>query len=621
MMTTSSHPKLTSTYSEKTRTLWITTLILLIVSVAILIHVDDLSMWYDELFSIFHSSGTAEQILRDRDVNWPPFYYLSLNIWIHTVGAHDIGLRLLSGFAGILATACVYQISRYLHSPQAGWLAAISFGTSGYIVYYAVEIRAYAFSLLFGVLLAWIHLAWVKQPNWRRTIIYYLITTLWLYTHFSSGIIIALSGFHLTLRAPHRIWRWLVIMTAAGLTFIPLLPQFALGFTLQSAARQPAMATVDLNEAITVMYRAYSNYKDAILAIILTGAVVGLAKQIHRFTIHQRADLVWIAAWGPGLMIVAYITPLRNLLFSSRYLLITAPAIFILIGLGLANLSRFSQIAAALLILILAVPWRPFEFRVHYTDSPPVRDMVRALAEMDKPGDMLVVDPDCKCGPDDMAWQYYQSIYYPDGRIPIAADGSEASGSVWYLVRQGSENRAVQASVEDSRIKTNRFWGPWYFIATYYEKPPLTPGYPIGDDGLHFRGVRIEPDSGLYRPGDTIHVQTWWSTTAPLSEDYSFGLYLVRYNRPKLIAENNAPPTGELMPIAQTAFWEPGEVYRDDRTIQIPWGTDGGYYSLWFAVYRWYDNSRLAPAPEAQQQELCLVLDTFEIVSWGLYNH
>ncbi|MBN1287661.1 MAG: glycosyltransferase family 39 protein [Anaerolineae bacterium] len=610
--------------AAKRRNLWVMTLVLLVAAGAILSHLDDLSMWYDELFAVTHAGGTLEQILRDRDTVWPPGYYVILHTWIQIVGRHDVALRLLSALSGMLAAACIYRAAKRLAGPhagpRAGWLAALAFGAANYITYYTTEVRAYALSLMFGAALAWVHLRWVTKPTWRRTAVYFPLVALWPYLHFTSGIVIALTGAHVLLRAPRRLWRWIAVMVAAGVVFLPMLPQFLLGFTLQSGARQTALESVDVTEALAVMYRAYSNYHDLILAVILVAAIAGLVEAARRASHTQRADLAWVALWGPGLMVITYITPLRSVMFSSRYLLIVAPAVFILIGWGLARLPRPAQAAGAVLILVLAIPWNPFEFRVPYTDAPPVRDLVRALAEKQRPGDVLVVDPNCGGGPEGLAWKYYQSIYYPGGQIPTAADGDQAPGSVWYLVRQGSENPAVTASVARGRVKTNRFWGPWYFIATYYEKPPLAPGYAVGADGLHFRGARIEPSPGPYIPGDTIRVESWWSTDAPLPDDYSFGLYLVRTDGATLVAENNGAPAGELMPVTQTAFWEPGALYRDEREIRIPWGIDGGYYGLWFAVYRWQDGTRLPPAPEAPQQASCLALDGFEIVSWGLYN-
>ena len=47
------------------RHVWLGTAILLIAAFALIRHANDLSMWYDEVWTIFHSTGTLEQIVRD----------------------------------------------------------------------------------------------------------------------------------------------------------------------------------------------------------------------------------------------------------------------------------------------------------------------------------------------------------------------------------------------------------------------------------------------------------------------------------------------------------------------------------------------------------------------------
>jgi hypothetical protein len=221
-----------------------------------------------------------------------------------------------------------------------------------------------------------------------------------------------------------------------------------------------------------------------------------------------------------------------------------------------------------------------------------VRDLVRELARRFETGDMLVIDPSIGYG--DYAWWYYEPLYFTGGRIPQAADGVEAGPRVWYLERQGSGSPDLKATVERGRIPVE-FWGPWYFIVTLYEGPPLDPGYRVGD-ALRFRGTTI-PTGSLYFPGDTVEVQTWWSVDERPSLDYSIGLHLVD-STGRSVLQVDSGPAGPYTP-AQTSAWEPGGLYRDDRQLKLPWCFAPGDYQVRLVVYQWWDGVRLVPEASA----------------------
>src|SRR5258706_736461 len=127
----------------------ISTSVLLIVAFALITHADSLSIWSDETWSVFHSSKTVEQILREPDVTWPFGYYLLLHGWITVTGTNnDYVLHVFGVFTGILAAAFLIRTGRYLPFPAAGLLAALAFGTSSYVLYFSQELQGYGLMLL-----------------------------------------------------------------------------------------------------------------------------------------------------------------------------------------------------------------------------------------------------------------------------------------------------------------------------------------------------------------------------------------------------------------------------------------------------------------------------------------
>ncbi|MBN1287662.1 MAG: glycosyltransferase family 39 protein [Anaerolineae bacterium] len=593
--------------------LFITTAVLLAAAFAIISHLGDLSMRDDEVMSILHSSRDIEFLVRDRDITWPPGYYLMLNTWMNIVGYNDVAIRMLNALGGMLAAASVYRVAAKLSSRLGGWAAALAFGTSGYTIYFLSEVRGYAFCISFGALLALLQLRWVVKPTWRRTIPYVLVQIALVYMHFTGWFGVILAGIHTLLNAPRHLVRWMGVFLIVALAFAPIAPQFLQGIGERAGAAEVTQA---YSHTLLNLYQAYSVHRDLLFAAIVALAVAGWGWFVYRK--RRTGALLWLLAWGVGIPFGAYVTnPILDM-FKTRYLAIAMTGVFLLIGIGIAHLPRAAAraLGAGLVILLALMPWQPQDHRdpVHY--DPPYKAFVQEMAARFRPGDALVIDPGCGNCAFERLWWYYETIYFPGGRIPRAADGDAAPGSVWYITEAGRENPEAKASAAAGRIET-AYWGPWYFHATYYEKPPLAPGYRVGDTGLQFLGARIFPDKDFYLPGDRIEVQSWWSTGAPLPEDYTIGLYLIRLNNGRLVAQTDAGPAG-VFTLPQTSHWQPGALYRDDRTLRIPWELEGAC-ELRLAVYRWQTGDRLPPAPGAPQIDGAIQLKSFNVTSWGDY--
>src|SRR5215813_2955644 len=193
------------------RLFWLSVMALLIAALAILSHADQLGTWFDEAWTIFHSSASVRQILAERDVTWPPGYFLALHAWARVTSWNDFALHSLGAFCGLLSTAFLIRIGRRIADPAAGLLAGLAFATSSYAIYFTLEIRGYSLMLLAETAFIEIFLRWLKRPTLLRTLALLAVQIAMLYTHFILGVVIALSFVHLLLNAPRRLWRWLVV--------------------------------------------------------------------------------------------------------------------------------------------------------------------------------------------------------------------------------------------------------------------------------------------------------------------------------------------------------------------------------------------------------------------------
>ena len=588
------------------RSIWASTAVLLIGTIAIFSRTNVLTLWSDEIWSVFHSTGTLAQVFNDPDVTWPFGYYLTLHGWTRFASDNDFSIHVLGGLIGLIATACLIRAGQRLFSPMAGWLAGLMFTTSSYAIYFLLEVRGYGLMLLAESLFIWVYLRWRSHPNVRRGALLWISQTAMLYTHFILIVPIALAGAYTLISALRRserraLIRWIVIAILTGVAFSPLIPQFIRGSSLRVAVGTNTLPGYFLLPFYT-FYQAYSAHWDVWFALILIVAVFGLIVAIRRI---GWQTLAWLAVWAIAIPVVAYLTEARSASFTTRYLSFTIPALFLLVAMGLAGfaqwLGTWKSIAAtpirrvpgvitvALIAILAIAPWHPYDHRPADTDTPPLNQFMHAMADKAQPGDRFVVDPGAGCC-DPVAWDYYKALYFPAAARTTASTVPPDSGRIWYIERQGSTDQAIKASITKGRLARD-FWGPWYFAATLYEAPPFANGVTFGDS-VQFRGIQIERRAEL-ESGDRIPIMLWWSAISTPKGDYSISIRLISPGGKVITQLDGAPQTSGTP--SQLTQWQPGAIYLDRRILIVPYGLSDGDYTIQLIVYQWWDGKRLMP--------------------------
>ncbi|HLY24753.1 MAG TPA: hypothetical protein VKQ72_00345 [Aggregatilineales bacterium] len=592
--------------------------VLLVAALAVISHADELAAWSDESWTIFHSSASIEQILNERDLTWPIGSFAALHYWGAFASWNDFSLHVFGALCGLLTTAFMILAGRRLHSRAAGLLVGLAFGTSSYALYFILEIRGYTLMLLAEAAFVAVYLRWLARPRRNRDVALFAGQVAMLYIHFILGLIIALAGLHLLLTAPRRLGRWLLIAAATGIGFLPLLPQLLAAYHVRSGVGSngplPSYFTRDFGSFL----RAFSAHWDVWLAVIGVLCCVGLARALMQ---RGARRYLWLLVWGVGIPLYAYVTRYTSALFTTRYLSFTIPAIFLLVGVGLATLSslRVSAWMGAIALLVLALaPWQPFDHRPAPSDNgAPLHQFFRVMAQRFQPGDTLIVDPHARSF-DDLAWSYYENLYIPSGPLPQTTDPTRAGRRIWFVVRQGSEDNTLQAAVQQGRLPRD-FWGPWYLAATLYEAPPLPDGILFGDS-LRFRGAQVQRRSGLHA-GDLVSVTLWWSADKPIIQPLSISVQVLNGHGRLVSQGQDGPPQGAQMP-PMTA-WPPGLLYLDQREIQIPYQPKleqpgDEKYTIHLIVYQPLDGTRLVPSSQSAADN-SVVIDQAILYSYAVW--
>ncbi|MGH7751853.1 MAG: glycosyltransferase family 39 protein, partial [Gemmatimonadales bacterium] len=188
------------------------------------------SLWYDEAFAVFVARQPLTEmigLLRDFDMH-PPFHYVFLHVWMRLVGDGEVAVRLPGVLASVCAVLFTFLLGRRLGGTRVGVLAATLLALSPFQIAAAQEARMYPFLTLFGVASSYALWLALEGGSRRHWIAYALVTTLSLYTHHFTILLLLAHGAYVLgihrLRAGGRAWLLCAVVAVAA--YLPQLSVF-----------------------------------------------------------------------------------------------------------------------------------------------------------------------------------------------------------------------------------------------------------------------------------------------------------------------------------------------------------------------------------------------------------
>lgn len=370
------------------------------------------SFWLDEAFSVALARApwaVFARIVQTSEANMS-LYYLVLRAWLH-LGASESIVRLLSAIVGVATVPVVYAIGARLLDRRAGLASALIFAIDPVHLGLSQDARSYSLAILLVACSTWAFLHVVglassateatgrgkahlgasrdlTQAAWSAA--YVITSAAAVYAHFYAAFVLLAQWASLVARSSARLPSRRLI--ACGIcTGVLLLPLAA--FVLRGrhgnldwlAAEIPYAATHLAQSARSPLARLAAAYGTALLAL------AWLAERVLRRA--RRTSDGWpeilVSLW----LVTPILLPLSISLFfkpvfDPRYAAVALPAIALLVGALMTNLSphRARVTLAAILVLEAVGDWAYFT-RVHKEDW---RDATRAVLASATPGDVLL---------------------------------------------------------------------------------------------------------------------------------------------------------------------------------------------------------------------------------------
>jgi len=316
------------------------------------------SFWGDEAASILSAERTLPSlfaVLGHVDAVHGT-YYLFLHFWIELFGSSPFATRLPSALAMGVAVAGTFLIGDALVSRATGVIAAIVLAVLPSVSFFGGEARSYAFATAIAVWLTLAFLSAVRRPRpaWLPWVAYAVLLGFGVWVFLYVVLLVPAHGIYLlSSRATRRrLGRW-VLAVLVGLALAA--PILAIGYQ-QRAQISFLGSRRHLSYRSVLVYQWLGNGYLATLAWALVLVAVVAAVIVWRR--RERSELTVLAAAIvviPPLLLalISLVTPTYDI----RYVSFAAPALALLVAIGITSLPRtWLRAVAVVAVVALAVP-------------------------------------------------------------------------------------------------------------------------------------------------------------------------------------------------------------------------------------------------------------------------
>ena len=327
-----------------------------------------------------------------------PLYYFLLRGWIGLSGTSVAALRFLSLWFGVLAVPLTYVLGARLIHRTAGAAAALLTAFSPYLTWYSQEVKMYAVvsSLVLLAIYALRRAAEGGGGRWWATVV--VATTLTFYLHLWCALLVPLYVLLLAVWRPRGWRRWAGAAITLALLTLPYLPLAAWEIRHALVPRETGFPRYTLGQMAGILWTGWTTgiwawgrpwgFLPCGLAASL--GMAGMLVERGRRSEGMRVTLSLIGWVGVPLLGI-WAVSLRQPLFTDRYLIWAAPALYLLCGAGIGFLwQRGKWPAVPLTLAVLLV----FGGNLWVQSTLPTKADLRAAAafvqERYEPGDLLI---------------------------------------------------------------------------------------------------------------------------------------------------------------------------------------------------------------------------------------
>ncbi|NOZ29417.1 MAG: hypothetical protein GXP39_15385 [Chloroflexi bacterium] len=378
------------------------------------------SFWRDEVDALRFATRPWPEMLATftKPGENGPLFFLLLRPWLAIAGHSEYALRFTAVCAGVVAVPLAMILAARLGWPRTASLAVGLFmATNPYLTWYSQEGKMYALITALALASSLAFVQAIRRGGYRRWALYWLLTTLCFYIHVLAVLLIPLHllWFLTGWTTSRHQWRGYAI-ALAGLT-LPYLPLVKWQYKLLTASWfNPGFPFLPLDQMATVLLLAFtrgfypvSNAWSVMPAVFLALAGLWIGHdRIRRFGV---PPLAWLTLWLLFPALALFAISLRVPLFTDRYLIWIAPALWLLAGLGVAAVRPYSRwIALLALGSVIALNLQATAYHIHTPIKSDFRQATAWVEQQRQPEEAVMLL---------MPYLRYTYTYYAGHDVPL----------------------------------------------------------------------------------------------------------------------------------------------------------------------------------------------------------
>ncbi len=402
------------------------------------------SFWLDEVATTIEAQQSISELLTIGRLDQPPAYYLPMHFWVQIFGISEVSLRTFSALAGVGSIILIYLIGKDLFGNEVGLLSAFFMAVSEFQIGISQEARNYSL-FEFAVLLSFLFFIKFVQSRRMLHLVLYGISSIFMVNSNAYGVFI-LAGQNLFfvlqfIASKKLILSWIICQACVMLAIIPYLAPLLLGDQGVEGAinlNVTGVAPPLLSDILRTLYRfmlpprryfgidmQWSESLIAIYAIAVTLLVVGIlitvirqgknnwisaAKEVPGSLLQvpdMKSKLFIVGCWLLCPLILPFIiSQITAPIYSHKYVIGAAPALFLLLALGLFSIRKIVPLAVSLgVFMVLAIPGLAYYYVSDTKEQ--WRDAAAFVEENSSGSEVVVFAPNDNIGIQQEAFNYY----------------------------------------------------------------------------------------------------------------------------------------------------------------------------------------------------------------------
>ena len=577
-------------------------LLLLTVVAARLLYIAEVNIHLDELWSIWQGFGSLGDVIRWTPHDWPPLYFIILDLWVAIVGHEPMALRYLSVLCFLIGSTFLYRVLKLEANPSAAVFAVLIFGGIAFVKFLSTELRGYSIMLMTLPMVWFFASCLYRRPRWWNIWGFAFTAATAIYSTYVTVLPILLFIGYAIWMQPRRSWRTLRPLCYAGLaTALLILPLiiFILPLVFSRTSGIERIRPQHFFKHLLDIFELWFGPGFGLMCIL---GGFGLGAMLWRRKLNRLDQFALF--WGVLSLPLMYFLNFLLGFFAQKYMSWILIGIAVFLGVMISKLPKMVQAIPVLcccLLLTQSFPWleeysKWLAFRLD-EDLNWLKGEIHA-------GDVVLFARDHECYSIRQEFDLTMNLYlhFPQGLSIV--DTPTGYSRVWFVTADDSPNSTHWETLRRDYVE-RRFVGPPGCLFRLYEGPPDREGI-LFANGLRFHGAQFLQESEPLPPGfspqlhegEAFQVRFWWMVDEPLPQDYSVGAFLFD-EEGRVIQEVHGPPDPTYPGDApwETSRWQAGQIYYEDREFEAPYPLARQRLELRLAVYYWEEPAQRFAAP------------------------